>query len=249
MGGEGDLDRAKLDRIASLVAGLRHKPGTFVVGVTGSVASGKSDIAAALVPAMAADGEVVELVSTDGFLLPNAVLDSRGLTLRKGFPESYDLDALARALTAVRAGPAAFPAYSHATYDPDLDGARVLERPDLLLIEGLALGLDRPLAAGAASLVDCLIFVDAEEADLEAWFTGRFLALWDAAGDDPASFYSRFRNLDRAGAMDLARQVWGGINLPNLREHIAPVRAHADIIVRMGPDHTIRAIDPGGPGA
>jgi type I pantothenate kinase len=113
-------------------------------------------------------------------------------------------------------------------------------------VEGLALGLDRPSAAGAVSLIDCLIYIDAAEADLEAWFVARFMGLWEAAAADPASFYARFRSLDRAGAEALARAVWLGINLPNLRENIAPVRALADVVVVKGPDHAlVQVVSPG----
>jgi type I pantothenate kinase len=213
------------------VLAMRPAHGTFIVGITGSVASGKSTLARALAPELDA-----ELAATDGFLLPNAVLDARGLTARKGFPESYDLAQLARTLTAARSGPASFPAYSHVTYDVDPAAARVIDRPDVLLVEGLALGLDRPPPPG---LIDCLIYLDAPEAQLEAWFVTRFMAFWEAAEHDPASFYARFRGLDRAGAEALAHAVWGGINLPNLRDYIAPVRAHADLIAVKGADHTI----------
>ncbi|MGH7022542.1 MAG: type I pantothenate kinase [Caulobacteraceae bacterium] len=222
-----------LDLLAKAVSNFRPATGTFVVGVTGSVASGKSTLAVALAAML---GPRVELVATDGFLLPNAVLDNRGLTMKKGYPESYDLVALAAALTGVRAGPAIYPAYSHVTYDIDPAGARALDRPDTLIIEGLALGLDRPPAPG---LIDCLIYLEADEAFLEAWFVTRFMGFWEAAADDPASFYARFRTLDRAGAENLARSVWAAINLPNLREHIAPVRAHADLVVVKGADHAI----------
>jgi type I pantothenate kinase len=225
--------------LAHAALAMRPAQGTFIVGITGSVASGKSTLARALAPELGA-----ELAATDGFLLPNAVLDARGLTARKGFPESYDLAQLARTLTAARAGPASFPTYSHVTYDVDPAAARVVDRPNVLLVEGLALGLDRPPAPG---LIDCLIYLDAEEALLEAWFVARFMAFWVAAEHDPSSFYARFRGLDRAGAESLAHAVWSGINLPNLRAHIAPVRAHADLIAVKRADHAIVDIVPGPP--
>ena len=233
--------------LAQRILALRPREGTFVVGVTGSVASGKSTLAGRLETLLAADGARVERVATDGFLLPNAILDARGLTARKGFPETYDLAALAAALAAARRGPARFPAYSHVTYDLDPADDRILERPDILIIEGLALGLDRPPKPGApkAGTVDCLVYLDAGEAHLEAWFVARFLTFWQAAEDDPASFYARFRTLDRAGAEAVARAVWAGVNLPNLRQHIAPVRALADLVVLKGADHAILDIAEG----
>jgi type I pantothenate kinase len=112
----------------------------------------------------------------------------------------------------------------------------MLDRPAVLLIEGLALGLSRPPPADG---VDCLIYLDAAQADLETWFVDRFVVFWEEAEHDPASFYQRFRHLDRAGVSEVAHQVWARINLPNLREHIAPVRAQADLVVVKGGDHTI----------
>jgi type I pantothenate kinase len=224
-----------LEDLAKAVEGLRRSR-PFIVGITGAVASGKSTLAAMLAPRL---GGAVEVACTDGFLHPNAVLAERGLELRKGRPETYDLEALATALRSVRSGPVSIPAYSHITYDVDPALARQIATPDTLIIEGLALGLERP---SAPDLIDCLIYIDAAEADLESWFVARFMALWEAAADDPTSFYRRFRDRDRAGAEALARMVWSGINLPNLRDHIAPVRAHADLIVEKAADHALRRI-------
>ena len=217
--------------LANAVRAFNPGEGTFVVGLTGSVASGKSRLAAELAPLFGA-----EVVNTDGFLLPTAVLVERDLLYRKGFPESYDLTALDAALAGVRGGPTDFPAYSHITFDP-IPG-RTLDRPAALLVEGLALGLSRPQPDG----IDCLIYLDAAEADLEAWFVDRFVVFWEEAEHDPASFYQRFRHLDRAGVTEVAHQVWARINLPNLRDHIAPVRAYADLVVLKSADHAIQSI-------
>jgi type I pantothenate kinase len=240
-----------IEAVARAIAARRPPVGPYIVGITGSVASGKSTLALALAPLLAAGGARVELIATDGFLAPNAVLAERGLEFRKGFPESYDLAALAAALGGVRAGPVTIPGYSHATYDVDPAAARALSPPDILLVEGLALGLDRPPPPGLASLIDCLVFIDAAEADLETWFVTRFLAFWEAAANDATSFYARFRDRDRAGAETLAHMVWTGINLPNLRQHIAPVRAHADLVVVKAADHAVTRIislPPAAPG-
>jgi type I pantothenate kinase len=235
-----------LEDIAGAIVAHHPGAGTFIVGVTGSVASGKSTLASGLAPPLALSGARVELVATDGFLLPNATLAERGLELRKGFPETYDLAALAGVLTGVKSGPVKIPAYSHVTYDVDPAAARILAPPDILLVEGLALGLDRPPPPGAGPLVDCLVYIDADEADLEAWFVARFMAFWEAAADDPTSFYVRFRDRDRAGAEALAHMVWTGINLPNLRQHIAPVRPEADLVVVKAADHGVTRIIPRG---
>lgn len=228
-----------LPDIAELIrARRRSAPAPFVVGVTGSVAAGKSTFAAELAPLVAAGPEapVVELVCTDGFLFDNATLQARGLTLRKGFPESYDADGLARTIAGLRQGRATFPGYSHVTYDVDAALARSIRPPDVLIVEGL--GLHDPRAAG----LDALIYLDADEAHLEAWFTARFLRLWRAAEADPTSFYARFRHMDAEETTRFAREVWRAINLPNLREHIARARDVADIVVRKGPDHQIESV-------
>jgi len=224
-----------LAQIAGWLRGRMRVGESFLVGITGGVAAGKSVFADRLRAAM--DDLRTEIVTTDGFLLSNARLTELGLMDRKGFPPSYDTGALVEALTAIRRGPAQFPVYSHVTYDIDPALARIVAPPELLVVEGL--NLRRP---GAADALDLLIYLDAEEADLEAWFTRRFLGLWEAAEHDPTSFYARFRHLDRAGATDVARWVWSEINLPNLREHIAPARAEADLVVKKAADHRLDAL-------
>ena len=216
----------------------------FIVGVTGAVAVGKSTLAGELAAAIAAwpGGPAVEVVATDGFLFPNAALEGRGLLNRKGFPETYDGVALRAALAAIRLGPALFPTYSHVLYDIDPALARRLERPDVLIVEGLG------LHEGAAALgLDALIYLDANEAHIEAWYEERFIDLWRAAETDPTSFYARFRHMDEAQTRALAGQVWRAINLPNLREHIARGRDVANIVVRKGADHQIESVSERAP--
>ena len=227
-----------LDDVAELIDARRTGPGPLVIGVTGSVAVGKSTFAAALTDRLAERPRPpsVELVCTDGFLLDNAALLARGLTLRKGFPESYDAEALARTLASLRQGAAKVPVYSHITYDIDPGLTREVARPEVLVVEGL--GLHDPAAVG----LDALIYLEAEEAHLEAWFTARFVALWRAAEHDPASFYARFRTMSAEQTEAFAGEVWRQINLPNLRDHIAAARERADIVVRKGPEHQIEAI-------
>lgn len=222
-----------MDPILAALAPFRPPAGTFVVGITGSVAAGKSVFAQGLKSAFEAahPGAAVETACSDGFLKPNAVLAEAGLLNRKGFPETYDHAAMAQALAAVRAGPAVFPAHSPVIYDIDPALARTLAAPDVLILEGLA--LPRPS-------LDALVYLHAEEADLFAWFAARFMGLWEAAQGDPAAFYSRFPT--REAAEGVARMVWDQVNLPNLRDHILPAKAEADLVVTKAPDHAIVAL-------
>jgi type I pantothenate kinase len=222
--------------LAHILWTARPGSGAYVIALTGGVASGKTTLAASLVDAIGDRPERprVERVGTDGFIYPNAVLTERGILNRKGFPESFDRDALHAALHHIREAPTDFPGYSHLTYDIDPDLTRTIAPPDVLIVEGL--GLD-----GAAP-VDILIYLDAEETDQEAWFITRFMGFWEVGQQDPDSFYARFRDLDAAAAAQLAARVWSSINRPNLREHIAPLRAAADIIVHKAADHSITSI-------
>jgi type I pantothenate kinase len=140
---------------------------------------------------------------------------------------------------AIRQGPAMFPVYSHLTYDVDPALARRVETPDILIFEGLGFS--------AATPIDALIFLDADEADLEIWYIRRFLEFWEAGKSDPSSFYARFSGLDAEGATQLAKAVWAQVNLPNLRENIAPLRAISDVVVSKGADHGILAVSVKGP--
>jgi type I pantothenate kinase len=234
-------ETSPLAEIEAYLRGRRSEAGPFIIGVTGSVAAGKSVFSNTLKAALEAwpGPPSVELAATDGFLLPNARLEALGLSNDKGFPTSYDTETLRAALTAVRAGPAVFPGYSHVTYDVDPGLARTIDAPDILIVEGLDLRLNAP---GAARAIDVLIYLDAEEADLEAWFVARFMGLWAAAEHDPTSFYVRFRGMTPEQAKGFAQMVWTGINLRNLREHIVHARAEADLVVRKGLDHAIVSV-------
>jgi type I pantothenate kinase len=224
--------------VAELISARRGARAPFIVGITGAVAVGKSTLAAALHELITTSPEApsVEVVCTDGFLLDNATLAARGLSLRKGFPESYDAEALRRTLAALRTGPASLPGYSHVTYDIDPALARRVVPPDVLIVEGL--GLQEPASIG----LDALLYLDADEDLLETWFSERFVQLWRAAETHPTSFYARFLHMSQEEVRVLAADVWRRINLPNLREHIVHARDDADWVVRKGAGHVIESI-------
>jgi type I pantothenate kinase len=220
------------------------EPGeVMIAGLTGSVAAGKSTLAAAIADSLAGALRV-DVISTDGFLLPNAELEARGLLMRKGFPESYDMARLCDTLDDARRGPTRVPGYSHARYDVDEALGRTIDRPDLLLVEGLGLA---PVGGDhrAARSLDALIYLDATEEDLEHWFLERFMALWRAAETDPDSFYARFRGMREMEARGFARTaVWRAINLPNLQDHIVQARGAADVLLWKERDHQLRLVRP-----
>lgn len=226
---------ATLELAASL--GERVTGSGLIIGLTGSVASGKSTLAAQIKAALN-DTHSTETVSTDGFLFPNAILEERNLMLRKGFPETYNTDAIAQALTDLRAGEADFPAYSHVTYDIDPDATRTLQRPDVFILEGLGFPAPSPHPRGTHE-PDVFIYLDAEEDHLLEWFLERFERLWIAAKDDPTSFYANFLHMTQPEMIAFASSVWERINLPNLREHIAPLREAADVVLLKSQDHSI----------
>ena len=209
-----------------------------VVALTGSVASGKTTLAIK-VASFLANAHAVETVSTDGFLFPNDVLEARGLTLRKGFPETYNVAALGDAIEALSNGAADFPGYSHVTYDIDPALTQTITQPDILILEGLGF---QPLSAPPRSArePDYLVYLDASEENLLDWYLERFQRLWHAAKDDPTSFYANFLHMSETELVEFATSVWDRINLPNLRDHIAPLKETADIIVLKDADHAIR---------
>ena len=210
--------------------------GARVLTVAGAVAVGKSTIAAALADELRVLGRRVAVVSTDGFLHPNAVLEVQGLLHRKGFPETYDLDHLDRFVATARTGqsPLDVPVYSHERYDVVDDPLRI-DGPDVLVIEGVV-ALQRDVG-------DVAVYIDADPEVIEDWYVARFQDLVAAAADDPSSFYRGWTDLDRAAVADLARAVWATVNLPNLVEHIDPTRARADVIIHKGPDHRILSVE------
>jgi type I pantothenate kinase len=221
----------------------------FVIGIGGSVAVGKSTTARLLRELLAAWPEHprVSLVTTDGFLLPNAELERRGLMTRKGFPESYDRRALLRFVMDVKSGKeeVAAPVYNHLTYDIVPDASVVIRRPDIVILEGLnVLQPARMRADGTSGLAvsdffDFSVYVDADDDDVRDWYVHRFLALRDTAFRDPRSYFTRYADLSRDEAIRQAQYVWDTINGPNLSLNIRPTRGRATAILRKSGDHRV----------
>ncbi|MGA4508953.1 type I pantothenate kinase [Propionibacteriaceae bacterium G1746] len=221
----------------------------FVVGIAGSVAVGKSTTARLLQELLRqAPGQPkVELITTDGFLYPNAELERRGILERKGFPESYDRRALLAYVAAVKSGQAevASPVYSHMIYDIIPDQEHVISKPDILIIEGLnvlqpaRVHSDGRAGQALSDYFDFSIYVDAAEADIQQWFLDRFLQLRATAFRDPESYFIKFAQLSDAEATTMAMNIWDEINGPNLHYNIAPTRDRATAILRKGPDHSV----------
>ena len=212
----------------------------LVIGVAGGVAAGKSTFARVLHGDLQAWSQRprVEIVATDGFLFPNAVLAERDITMRKGFPESYDVAALRAAVGALRNGERVeVPLYSHVTYDIDTENKEIIEGADVVILDGLHLAQIE--TKDAPRLIDALLYLDAEEHVIERWFPARLVPLMEAGVDDPNSFYYAFRTMDDAARRDFAKRVWQGINLPNLRDHIVKDRDAADLLLHRNADHRI----------
>ena len=181
-----------IDVLAERLVAARPDSRTLVTGLTGAVSAGKSTLALRLADRLTALGLSVEVISTDGFLKPNAVLGAEGALDLKGWPHTFDTPAMLSTLAQVPSGPVEIPVHSHVTYDIDPALTRRIDRPDILIAEGLNLHFRAETQAGADPL-DLLVYLDADEADLEAWYVARFLGFWEAAEHDPTSFSARFR--------------------------------------------------------
>jgi type I pantothenate kinase len=224
----------------------------FIIGVAGSVAVGKSTTARVLQALLARWPNVpkVELITTDGFLFPNAVLEREGLMEKKGFPESYDLPALLRFLTDVKAGrrPVRAPIYSHLVYDITPNQWIEVDRPDILIVEGLnvlqtgRLPKDGKAIPFVSDFFDFSVYLDADDDVLKRWYVNRFLTLRSTAFRDPKSYFHRYSGLSDQEATQTASSIWERINLVNLHENIVPTRQRADLILKKSASHQVEEV-------
>jgi type I pantothenate kinase len=224
----------------------------YIIGIGGSVAVGKSTTARVLQALLARWPNVpkVDLVTTDGFLLPNAVLERERLMDRKGFPESYDVPALLRFLNDVKAGrrPTRAPVYSHLVYDVMPHTWVEIDRPDILIVEGLnvlqagRLPRDGKAIPFVSDFFDFSVYLDADEDVLRKWYVERFLALRGTAFSDPKSYFHRYARLSDTEAVETATSIWTRINLVNLHENIVPTRQRADLILRKDESHLVEEV-------
>ena len=224
----------------------------FVIGIAGSVAVGKSTTARILKELLARwpSSPKVDLITTDGFLYPNAVLVRENLLNRKGFPESYDIGALLRFLSAIKAGlpNVKAPCYSHLTYDVLPNEYKVVDRPDILIFEGINVLQSRDLPADGkivpmvSDFFDFSIYIDADETLIHRWYVHRFMKLRQTAFRDPNSYFHRYATISEREALEIAEDLWTNINLKNLRENILPTRPRADLILQKGENHFIEKV-------
>ena len=224
----------------------------FIIGVAGSVAVGKSTTARVLQALLERWANVprVDLVTTDGFLFPNAVLERDGLMEKKGFPESYDISALLRFLTDIKAGsdPVRAPVYSHLIYDVLPNHWVEVERPDILIVEGLnvlqagSLPKDGRAIPFVSDFFDFSVYIDAEEPVLHEWYVDRFLTLRGTAFRDPKSYFHRYSQISDLEARDVASSIWNRINRVNLEENILPTRRRAHLILKKNETHHVQQV-------
>jgi type I pantothenate kinase len=233
--------------------GIEDRKMPFIIGVAGSVAVGKSTTARVLQALLArwSPRPKVDLVTTDGFLFPNAVLEREGIMQKKGFPESYDLPTLLSFLSDIKAGrtPVRAPVYSHLTYDIVPNQWIEVEQPDILIVEGvnvLQTGRRLPRDGKAVPVVsdffDFSVYIDAEEPVLRSWYVKRFLALRDTAFHDPRSYFNRYAVLSDEEATATALAIWDRTNLANLEDNILPTRPRATLILKKGTDHVVETV-------
>ncbi len=241
-----------LHRASDAFLGRMSAKVPYIIGMGGSVAVGKSTTGRVLRALLARwpDHPKVELVTTDGFLWPNQVLEERGLMQHKGFPESYDLRRLVEFVAEIKSGKreVAAPVYSHRVYDIVPDELKMVRSPDIVIVEGLNVlqtgdGFKgRPPRLFVSDFFDFSIYVDADARHIEQWYVDRFLALRDSVFRDDGSYFHRYASLSNDEARQTARGIWERINGVNLEENIEPTRERAHLILEKGPDHAVESV-------
>jgi type I pantothenate kinase len=232
--------------------GIEDRKMPYIIGVAGSVAVGKSTTARVLQALLArwSPRPRVDLVTTDGFLFPNAVLERQGLMQKKGFPESYDLPTLLAFLSDIKSGRRRVraPVYSHLTYDIIPNECIEIDRPDILIVEGVnvlqtgRLPRDGKAVPVVSDFFDFSVYIDAEESVLRSWYIRRFLTLRDTAFTDPRSYFNRYALLSDEEATATALAIWERTNLANLEDNILPTRPRATLILKKGTDHVVETV-------
>lgn len=224
----------------------------FVIGIAGSVAVGKSTTARVLRELLSRwpSHPKVDLVTSDGFLYPNAYLNENGIMDRKGFPDSYDIGAVLTFLSDIKSGKKRVkaPLYSHMIYDVLPDKYQTIEKPDILIFEGINVLQARELPAHGrmvpfvSDFFDFSIYIDADDEKIQEWYIDRFMRLRDTAFKNPDSFFHRYSQISNQEALEIATGLWNNINMKNLYENILPTRPRADLILRKGDDHLIESV-------
>ncbi|MDY5585285.1 MAG: type I pantothenate kinase [Arcanobacterium sp.] len=242
----------RVRRESAKFLGISEEKTPWIIGIAGSVAVGKSTAARLLRELLSRWSETpkVDLITTDGFLLPNAELEAQNLMTRKGFPESYDRRSLLDFLAAVKSGAPNLkvPIYDHVTYDIVPGKTLTVDRPDILIVEGLNVLQPPRLSASdgefraVSDYFDFSIYLDAAESDLESWYLKRIHKLRETAFSDDRSFFRRYAHLSEEEVTEMGTNVWHSINLPNLRENIAPTRNRATVVLSKGSDHSVKEV-------